>query len=67
MKSKTKNKYLVVGDDCDYPVNGDLYTTLKEAEKYAKELIQDGSNETVEVFELVSVKKFKMAAVEVKD
>lgn len=62
---KNKNKYVVIGDDCDN--NGDIYTTLKEAEKCAKELLTDGSNETVEVFELVPLKKFKLTPVEVKD
>lgn len=65
MKNKTKTKYQVVGDDCDY--NDCFFDTLKTAEGYAKDLIREGSNETAEIFELVSVKKFKLDAVEMKD
>lgn len=65
MKNKAKNKYQVVGDGADF--SDTFFGTVRAAEDYAKELLQDGSNETAEIFELVPVKKFKMAAVEVKD
>ena len=58
---KTKTKYQVVCND--YEHDDCLFDTLKAAEDYAKDLIRDGSNETAEIFKLVSVKKFKLDAV----
>jgi hypothetical protein len=65
MKNKKTNKYVVICDESE--VSDIMFATFGDANKFAKDCIQDGSNETSEVFELVSAAKFKMVATLVKD
>jgi hypothetical protein len=62
---KNKKKYVVVSDECE--VSDIVFYTIGDASRFAKECIQDGTNETSSVCELVPVSKFKMVATLVKD